>query len=128
MSVRLAAKVTGSTSGGPPLLGSAVAVAVGLAVAVAVGLAVAVAVAVGLAVAVAVVVAVAVAVAVGLAVIPPPRCCFAKAAEESSSTSTALTLNRSKILFMKHPLHLFQVPFSTSTHLSLLRIVGGLCR
>jgi hypothetical protein len=123
MSVRLAAKVTGSTSGGPPLLGSAVAVAVGLAVAVAVGLAVALAVAVGLAVAVAVVVA----VAVGLAVIPPPRCCFAKAAEESSSTSTALTLNRSKILFMKHPLHLFQVPFSTSTHLSLLRIVGGLC-
>jgi hypothetical protein len=123
MSARLAAKVTGSTSGGPPLLGSAVAVAVGLAVAVAVGLAVAVAVAVGLAVAVAVVVA----VAVGLAVIPPPRCCFAKAAEESSSTSTALTLNRSKILFMKHPLHLFQVPFSTSIHLSLLRIVGGLC-
>jgi hypothetical protein len=72
----LATKVTGPTSGGPPLLGSAVAVAVGLAVAVA--------------------------VAVGLAVIPPPGCCFAKAAEESSSTNTALTANRTKILFMKH--------------------------
>src|SRR5215218_1373647 len=63
MSTRLAAKVTGSTSGGPPALGSAVAV--GLAVAVAVGLAVAVAV--GLAV------AVAVAVAVGLAVMASPK-------------------------------------------------------
>ena len=65
MSARLAAKVTSGTSGGPPLLGSAVAVAVavGLAVAVAVGLAVAVAVTVGL--------AVAVAVAAGLAMPPP---------------------------------------------------------
>jgi hypothetical protein len=87
MSVRLATKVTGPTSGGPPLLGSAVAVAVGLAVAVAVGL------------------AVAVAVAVGLAVMPPPPCCLANAAEESSSTSTALTVNRTKILFMKHLLY-----------------------
>jgi hypothetical protein len=57
MSVRLAAKVTSSISGGPPLGGSAVAVAV------AVGLAVAVAVTVGL--------AVAVAVAAGLAMPPP---------------------------------------------------------
>ncbi len=67
MSARLAAKVTSGISGGPPLLGSAVAVAVavGLAVAVAVGLAVAVAVTVGLAV------AVAVAVAAGLAMPPP---------------------------------------------------------
>lgn len=65
MSVRLAAKVTSSISGEPPLGGSAVAVAVavGLAVAVAVGLAVAVAVTVGL--------AVAVAVAAGLAMPPP---------------------------------------------------------
>jgi hypothetical protein len=120
MSVTLAAKVTGSISGGPPLLGSAVAVAVavGLAVAVAVGLAVAVAVAVGL--------AVAVAVAVGLAVMAPP-CCSAKAADASSSTSTALMVNRSKIFFMKHPLYLSQVPFKTTTHLSLLCIVGGLC-
>jgi hypothetical protein len=61
MSVRLAAKVTSSISGEPPLGGSAVAV--GLAVAVAVGLAVAVAVTVGL--------AVAVAVAAGLAMPPP---------------------------------------------------------
>ena len=131
MSTRLAAKVTGSTSGGPPALGSAVAVtvavglavavavAVGVAVAVAVGLAVAVAVAVGLAVAVAVGLAVAVAVAVGLAVIPV-RCCLAKAAEENNSTSTALTANRSKILFMKHLLYLSQVPFRRATHLSLL--------
>jgi hypothetical protein len=83
MSARLAAKVTGITSGGPPVLGSPVAVALGLAVAVAV--------AVGL--------AVAVAVAVGLAVIPP-RCCFAKAAEESRSTSTAHAVKRSKSLFL----------------------------
>jgi hypothetical protein len=103
MSARLAAKVTGSTSGDPSVVGSAVAVALGLAVAVAVGLAVAVAV--GLEVAVAVGVAVAVAVAVGLAVIPPPRCCSAKATEESSSTSTALAVNRSKTFFMKHPLY-----------------------
>ena len=73
MSARLAAKVTGITSGGPPVLGSPVAVALGLAVAVA--------------------------VAVGLAVIPP-RCCFAKAAEESRSTSTAHAVKRSKSLFM----------------------------
>jgi len=85
ISARLATKVTGPTSGGPPLLGSAVAVAV----AVAVGLAV--------------LVAVAVAVAVGLAVMAPP-CCSAKAAGASSSTSTALAANRSKILLMKHPL------------------------
>jgi hypothetical protein len=77
MSARLAIKVTGITSGGPPLLGSVVAVAVGLAVAV----------------------------AVGLAVIPPPRCWSAKAAEESSSTSTAPTVNRSRTFFMWHPLY-----------------------
>jgi hypothetical protein len=59
ISVKLANKVTGPTSGGPPLLGSAVVVAV--AVAVAVDMEVAVAVAVGVAVAVAVEVA-----------IPPP--------------------------------------------------------
>jgi hypothetical protein len=88
ISARLATKVTGPTSGGPPLLGSAVAV--GLAVAVAVGLAVAV--------------AVAVVVAVAVAVMPPP-CCLAKAAEESSSTSTALATNKSKIFLMKHPLY-----------------------
>jgi hypothetical protein len=62
-------------------------------------------VAVGLAVGLAVAVAVAVALAVGLAAIIPPMCCLAKAAGESSSTSTALTVNRNKILFMKHPLH-----------------------
>ncbi len=92
ISVRLATKVTGSINGGPPLLGSAVAVAVavGLAVAVAVGLAV----------------AVAVAVAVGLAVVPPPRCCSAKAADASSKISTALVANRNKSFFtMKHPFH-----------------------
>jgi hypothetical protein len=99
-SVRVATKVTGPTSGGPPVLGNAVAVAVGLAVAVAVG--VAVAVAVGL--------AVAVAVAVGLAVMAPPRCCFAKAAEASSRTSTALTATTSKTFFIKHPLYLSQMP------------------
>ena len=91
-SVRVATKVTGPTSGGPPVLGNAVAVAVGLAVAVAVG--VAVAVAVGL--------AVAVAVAMGLAVMAPPYCC-AKAAEASSRTSTALTATTSKTFFIKHP-------------------------
>jgi len=71
ISTKLAAKVTGNNSGDPPLLGSAVvvAVAVGLAVAVAVGLAEAVTVDIALAVAVAV--ALAVAVAVGL-VVPPP--------------------------------------------------------
>jgi hypothetical protein len=122
ISARLAAKVTGNTTGGPPLLGSAVAVAVGLAVAVAVGLAVAVAVAVGLAV------AVAVAVAVGLAVIPPLRCCSAKAAEESTSTSTALTANRSRIFFMKHPLYApLSAPFFRAlTHLSLFSHYGRL--
>jgi hypothetical protein len=70
MSVRVATQVTGPTSGGPPVVGSGLAVAVGLAVA----LAVAVAVAVGLAVALAVAVglAVAVALAVGLAFMPLP--------------------------------------------------------
>jgi hypothetical protein len=76
----VATQVTGPTSGGPLVVGSAVAVAV----AVAVGLAV----------------AVAVAVAVGLAVI---KCCFAKAAEANSRTSTALTVNTSKTFFIKHP-------------------------
>src|SRR5215207_641429 len=94
ISVRVATQVTGPTSGGPPVVGSAVAVAVGLAVAVAV------AVAVGL--------AVAVAVAVGLAVI---KCCFAKAAEANSRTSSALTANTSKTFFIKHLLYLSQVPF-----------------
>jgi hypothetical protein len=90
-------------------VGSGLAVAVALAVALAV--AEALAVAVGL--------AVAVAVAVGLAVIPV-RCCFAKAAEENTSTSTAHAVNRSKILFMKHLLYLGKVPFRATTHLSLL--------
>jgi hypothetical protein len=88
ISATLATRVTGAISDAPPLLGSAVAVAVGLAVAVAVGLAV----------------AVAVAVAVGLAVMAPP-CCSAKAADASSTTSTALAANRSKIFLMKHPLY-----------------------
>jgi hypothetical protein len=78
ISVRVATQVTVPTSGGPLVVGSAVAVAV----------------AVGLAV------AVAVAVAVGLAVI---KCCFAKAAEANSRTSSALTVNRSKTFFIKHP-------------------------
>jgi hypothetical protein len=62
ISARLANNVTVPTSGGPPLLGSTLAVAVALAVALAVGLAVAVAVAVGLAVD----------IAVAVAVLPPP--------------------------------------------------------
>jgi hypothetical protein len=78
---------------------AAVAVGVAVAVAVAVAVGLAVAVAVGLAVAVAV--GLAVAVAVGLAVIPA-RCCLARAAEENNSTSTALTVNRSTILFTRH--------------------------
>jgi hypothetical protein len=112
MSARLAAKVTGSTSGGPPLLGSAVAVAVGLAVAVAV--------AVGLAVA----------VAVGLAVMAPP-CCSAKAADANGRTSTALTVSKSKTFFMKHLLYLNQVPFRANIHLfpsiGFYRIFWVLC-
>jgi hypothetical protein len=76
-SVRVATKVTGPTSGVPPVVGSAVAVAVGLAVAVAVG--------------------VAVAVAMGLAVMGSPPYCWAKAAEASSRTSTALTATTSKM-------------------------------
>ena len=70
ISVRVATQVTGPTSGGPPVVGSALAVAVALAVALAV--AVAVAVAVGLAVALAVAVGLAVALAVGLAFMPLP--------------------------------------------------------
>jgi hypothetical protein len=83
ISVRVATQVTGPTSGGPLVVGSAVAVAVAVGLAVAV----AVAVAVGLAV------AVAVAVAVGLAII---KCCFAKAAEANSRTSSALTVNKAR--------------------------------
>ena len=109
-SVRVAAKVTGNNIGGPPLLGSAVAVAVGLAVAVAVELAVAV----GLAMAV----AVAVAVAVGLALIQEYRC--AEAPGANSKTTTALKVNRSKNLFMKHPLRsVARHHLIISTHLSL---------
>ena len=84
MSVRLAAKVTSSISGEPPLGGSAVAVAV------AVGLAVAVAVTVGLAVAVA---------GAGGPVLPPPEDC-AVATGADSMTITATTASRSKIFFM----------------------------
>jgi hypothetical protein len=80
ISVRVATRVTSSPSGGPPVVGSALAVAVALAVAlavavaIAVALAVALAVAVGLAMALAVAVglAMALAVAVGLAFMPPP--------------------------------------------------------
>ena len=62
ISARLANNVTVPTSGGPPLLGSTVAVAVAVVLAVAVVVAVAVAVAVGLAVD----------IAVAVAVLPPP--------------------------------------------------------
>src|SRR5829696_7699117 len=75
-SVRVATQVSGPTSGGPPVVGSALAVAVGLAVALA--------------------------VAVGLALMPPSPYCCAKAAEASSRISTALTANTSKIFFIKH--------------------------
>jgi hypothetical protein len=66
ISARLANNVTVPTSGGPPLLGSTLAVAVALAIALAVALAV------GLAVAVAVAVGLAVDIAVAVAVLPPP--------------------------------------------------------
>jgi hypothetical protein len=115
ISATLATKVSGRTSGEPPLFGSAVAVAVavGLAVAVAMGLAVAVAVAVGLAVAVAVAVGLAVAVAVGLAVAVAVAVglaviyCCAEATGANSNTSTALTLIRGRTFscntsFMSH--------------------------
>jgi hypothetical protein len=92
-SARTAARANGAVNEEPPVLGSAVAVAVGLAVAVAVGLAVAVAVAVGL--------VVAVAVAVGLAVMAPP-CCSARAADANSRTSSALTVTKSNIFFTEH--------------------------
>jgi hypothetical protein len=75
ISVRVATRVTGPPSGGPPVEGSALAVAVALAVAlaVAVGLAMALALAVGLAMALALAVglAMALALAVGLAFMPP---------------------------------------------------------
>jgi hypothetical protein len=114
ISVRVATQVTNPPSGGPPVVGSAVAVAVAVAVAlavavavaVAVGLAVALAVALGLAVALAVAVAVAVGLAMaeaevydGVALAWCGRC-LAEAAGESSSTSIALTANKSKIFFM----------------------------
>jgi hypothetical protein len=95
ISTRLATKVTGPASGGPPVLGN------GAAVAVAVDVAVAVAVAVGVAVAIAV--GVAVAVAAGVAMPPPYDC--AVATDAKSRTITATTANTSKILFMKHSLH-----------------------
>jgi hypothetical protein len=66
ISARLANNVSVPTSGGPPLLGSTLAVAVALVVALAVALAV------GLAVAVAVAVGLAVDIAVAVAVLPPP--------------------------------------------------------
>ena len=70
ISARLANNVTVPTSGGPPLLGSTLAVA--LVVAVAVAVVVAMAVAVGLAVDIAVAVGLAVDIAVAVAVLPPP--------------------------------------------------------
>jgi hypothetical protein len=45
---------------------------------------------------------VALAVAVGLAFMPPSPYVCAKAAEASSTTSTALTANTSKTFFIKH--------------------------
>ena len=84
-------------------MGSALAVAVALAVALAVAEAVALALGLAVAVAVAVGLAVALALAVGLAFMPPPYFC-AKAAEANSRTSAALTVNRTKTFFIKHPL------------------------
>src|SRR5215207_1630289 len=76
ISVRVATQVSGPTSGGPPVVGSALAVAVGLAVALA--------------------------VAMALALMPLSPYVCAKAAEASSTTSTALTPNTSKTFFIKH--------------------------
>jgi hypothetical protein len=111
ISVRVATKVSGPPSGGPPVVGSALAVAVALAVALAVavalalavGLAMALALAVGLAMALALAVglAMALALAVGLAFMAEPYF-WAKAAEANSRTSTALTLNTSKTFFIQH--------------------------
>jgi len=112
--------VTGPPSGGPPVVGSAlaVAVAVGLAVALAVAVAIAVVVALAVAVALAVGLAVALALAVGLAFMaPPPEFC-AKAAEASSRRSTALTANTSKTFFMNHLLYSKQMPRIGTTYLS----------
>src|SRR5215217_379196 len=72
ISVRVATQVASPPSGGPPVVGSGLAVAVALAVALAVAVAVAVAVGLAVAVALAVGLAVALAVAVGLAFMAPP--------------------------------------------------------
>ena len=103
ISVRVATKVSGPPSGGPPVVGSALAVAVALAVALAVAVALALAVGLAMALALAVGLAMALALAVGLAFMPAPYFC-AKAAEANSRTSTALTVNTSKTFFIQHPL------------------------
>jgi hypothetical protein len=103
ISTRLATKVTGPASGGPPVLGNGAAVAVAVDVAVAVAVAVGVAVAIAVGVAVAIAVGVAVAVAAGVAMPPPYDC--AMATDAKSKTITATTANTSKILFIKHSLH-----------------------
>src|ERR671938_424172 len=92
ISVRVATKVSGPPSGGPPVVGSALAVAVALAVALAMALALAVGLAMALALAVGL--AMALALAVGLAFMAEPYF-WAKAAEANSRTSTARTVNTS---------------------------------
>ena len=101
ISVRVATKVSGPPSGGPPVVGSALAVAVALAVALAVAVALALAVGLAMALALAVGLAMALALAVGLAFMAEPYF-WAKAAEANSRTSTALTLNTSKTFFIQH--------------------------
>jgi hypothetical protein len=110
-SARVATRANGGASEGPPVGARAVGVAYWAYCAVAAAVGVAVAVAVGL--------AVAVAVAVGLAVIPPPRCCSAKAAEQQHK-------HRAHAQQDQYPLHMGLSSYlhiecrNKGTHLSLL--------
>jgi hypothetical protein len=118
MSAKLAARVTGNNTGGPPLLGSAVAEALGLALAEALALAVELALIMALAEALELALIMALAEALELALIMALAEALelalicAEATGANSKTTTALKANRSSNFFIKHPLYLSQVPSS----------------